>query len=125
MNFLRAFLAVWLVLQVVLPLLPLWGVFLPHEHFSRGRVSARDWQVHGENHRNPRGQSADSLGAKIFSVPMNDGLLSVLADSTAITNDVGVNCIASQELVGRVLAQVFWGYMLPFPPPVPPPTVRA
>lgn len=122
MIYLRAFLAMWLVLQVVLPLLPAWGVFLPHEHFARGRVSAREWQAHGEYHRNPRAQSAGSSQAQIFSVPMNDGLVSVWGDSTAIVGENLGSCAIARKLVGRVAVQNFFGYTIAFPPRVPPPT---
>jgi len=121
MNSLRAFFAVWLTLQVLLPLLPAWGVFLPHEHIARGRVSARDWQAHGENHRNPTAQDARSAQTKILSLSTNNGLASVMADSTAFTFSNSVRWMFAPKLFGRVAVHAYFAYIIAFPPPVPPP----
>lgn len=77
MNFLRAFLVGCVALQFVMPLLPLWGWFTPHEHIARVRVTARDWQVRWENHRTPQSHENERAEAKILSVTANDRLSSL------------------------------------------------
>lgn len=121
MNFLRAFLALWLVLQGVLPLLPMWGVFFPHEHFSRGRVSARDWQAHGENHRNSRAQDKTRADDNLVSVATSSGISSLFGSP-----DVGAlqspALLLSVDIFSKHSAQgSFFARAVDLPIHVPPP----
>lgn len=77
MKFPAVFLAVWLAVQSLMPLVPTWGVFLPHGHIATGRVTERDWQAHGENHRTPPPQDTAHAETKLLSVAANDGLSSL------------------------------------------------
>lgn len=123
MNLLRAFLVVWFVLQFVLPLLPTWGVFLPHGHIARGRVTARDWQAHSENHRNPLSQGTRAAETKIFSVAVGDEIVSVVGETAGFTFENPVMLLLPENFRAQPLAENFFTYALAIPPPNPPPEI--
>lgn len=121
MNFLRAFFAVWLVLQLGLPLAPTWGSFVPHEHLARERLTARDWQTHEENHRLPCSQKLANVESKISTVAANDGLSSVSSaiDMSALQTESAV--FALNDFSATVTENCFFARAVDLPVLDPPP----
>lgn len=125
MNFLRPFLAAWLTLQFLMPLVPTWGLFLPHGHIASGRVTARDWQAHGENHRLPQTQKPVGPGVRISAVATNDGLSSLFS-STDLSTPSALSWISRiNDFCEYRVRDCFYARAVDLPVIIPPPKPHA
>lgn len=121
MFFLRVFISVWLAMQFTLPLLPQWGVFVPHDHIARGRVDARAWQAHDENHRNPKPQAPGRADTNIISIATNNGVSSVFAPLDVIAFPLLPMLLTACEFSAPFAPDSFFARTAAFRPLVPPP----
>ena len=124
----RLYIVLLLTAQFVIPLVPSWGAFVPHDHWSRTRLTPADWSAHvlehqtapvGANNSIPRAHSTDGTG--IISTLTQNGLTSLsapLADHAAAFEFA----TPPRAVLHAVLAHEFTARTLAYPPLNPPPT---
>jgi len=112
--------AAWLVLYTFLPFwFPSWGTVIPHDHISRGEITAADWRAHELAHQQPSEgfqsgsidahAAPDSLRAnastKIVAVYHSDALIAVESVWIAALDDA-LPSIAVPERAKKIVAFV-------------------
>lgn len=127
MNPVRLYLALLLAAQFLVPLVPSWGAFVPHDHWARARISPADWSAHLEEHRiGPVAATAvapHTDKTQINSTLAQNGLTSLQAPLADHDSDFEF-ALAPRVLLHRVLAHEFIARALSYPPLNPPPTLR-
>lgn len=126
MNPIRFYLALLLAAQFLVPLVPLWGAFVPHEHWTRTGVTAADWEQHIREHFTghvakyvPTGSSNETM---ILSTWSHDGLSS-FQNPLAAHNANFEFAPAPRLLLATLAAAQFTARVVSYPPLDPPPTV--
>lgn len=126
MGSVRLYLVLLLAAQFVVPLVPSWGAFVPHDHWARTRVTPADWSAHVQEHRTgtvPTTTAGNpTKGSQIVSTLSFDGLTSFNAPMADRTADFAF-APAPREFLHTVLGHEFTARSLVFPPPNPPPTL--
>ncbi len=121
----RFYLALILAAQFLVPLVPSWGAFIPHDHWTRTNVTAADWDAHFREHLTghvanyvPSPGSNETL---IISTWAHNGLSSFHALLAAHDADFEFAPVPSPVLA-TLSAPQFTARALSYPPLVPPPT---
>jgi hypothetical protein len=131
MKLFSALFILMLVAQFLVPLVPTWGEFVPHDHWVRlpfgGRISPEEWQAHLQEHREG-GSSQQPLvhsapgEAKIVSTLSHDGLTTLYAP-LALTESQRAVIPPMYAFVHLLMTHTHDARALSYPPPVPPPVV--
>lgn len=122
----RLYLALLFAAQFVVPLVPSWGAFVPHDHWARTRLTPADWSAHVQEHRNGTAAAAaphtPTDGTQIVSTLSQNGLTSFNAPTANHSTDFEMTS-PPRVVVYAVLGHEFTARTLMDPPPSPPPTI--
>lgn len=122
----RLYLALLFAAQFVVPLVPSWGAFVPHDHWARSRLTPVDWSAHVQEHRSGTVAVATidtpTTGTQIVSTLSQNGLTSFEAPMANHSTDFGI-AFAPRVVLHTVLEHAFSARILVDPPPYPPPTM--
>jgi len=128
---LTGLLVLWLSVQtLVIGISPSWGFVLPHDHVTRGFLSASAWQAHLREHqlgvRIAFAQPCDPLpstGASVMaSVPTSAGAFSFVAVAVPSWETTTLKISAPDAPQAKLQAADFYAFQVPSTPLEPPPT---
>lgn len=121
---------VWLACQpLAVGLSPAWSAVLPHEHLTRGVVTAAQWQAHLREHLGLARVAATDLCLEAKH-SVGNSVLGSVPDSSGLVTDFGlagnlhdafVRIPAIAPLAARVVESAPAALALYYPPPTQPP----
>jgi len=125
MDSVRVYLVLFLAAQFLVPLVPSWGAFVPHDHWARAPITAADWDAHIREHLTGHVANflpnAPSDEPQIVSIWSHNGLSSFqapLANHETVLDVV----VAPHVVLATLSARPFTARVLAYPPLNPPPT---
>lgn len=124
---------IWLSIQtLVIGLSPSWGFVLPHEHITRGTLSAAAWEEHMREHllgSRPLQQAhldvpqSMEAGTVIASIPDSAGAVSTWSMFAAHMHDANVEIPKFDAPRVAWTTPTFVAFELAFTPLKPPPNI--
>lgn len=124
---------IWLSIQtLVIGLSPSWGFVLPHDHITRGNMSAAAWEAHMREHLLGSRQlqqahldvpQSTEAGTVIASIPDSAGAVSTWSMFTAHLHDANVEIPKINTPRVAWMMPAFVAFELDYAPLEPPPNI--